>query len=124
MNRIMKALCLILLVASIFTVSVSAAANFSFFFNGSGVNCSAAVKKGNDREIAEVLVSSAGNYTYKYAVGLQAYGRYITNWTNKAGMGGLTIPYSSQPHRSLYLYLHGATVSNSGTSTVKGAWVP
>ena len=103
-------------------VSVSAA-SFKFTFNGSGTDYSNVASKGN-KSFAAVTIGTAPNCTYKYAVAKGVYTGYVTDWKNKTGTGGVDLSYNISMASGTTLRLHGATVSNCGTSTVSGTWTP
>lgn len=104
-------------------VNVSAA-RFTFTFNNSGTDCSTPATKRNSSNSASVSVTTAGNYTYQYAVGRGQYTNYITGWVTKTGKGSFSIGYNSKPGLNDSMYLHGRTVNSSGTSSVSGDWTP
>ena len=123
MRKIKSVFCLTLIVVSMFSAAASAA-SFSFTFTNSGTDYSTLATKGNSRSFATVNVTTAGNYTYKYAVATGQYTGYKTSWNQKTGKGTFDINYTSTPSSGTRLRLHGGTVSSSGTSTVSGTWTP
>lgn len=124
MKKLRSVLCLALILVSVVS-SGALAATFSFFFSNTGTDYSILAEKTNGKSFATVQVTSApSSATYKYAVATGIYTGYKTSWKNKTGTGTFDISYNSKPSDGTDLRLHGATVSNSGTSTVSGAWTP
>lgn len=118
-----KAVILGMITTVLLGVSVSAA-SFSFTFTNSGTDFSGAATKGS-RNFAAVQVTTApSTATYRYAAAKGIYSNYVTDWKNKKGTGGLDLPYKQTLSAQTSLRLHGATVSASGTTTVKGNWTP
>jgi len=118
----MKAIIFGAILTSIIGVTASAA-SFSFYFNQTGVDYSTVGTK--SKSFAAVNVSTApSTATYKYAVAKGVKTNYVTAWKNKKGTGGLDLTYYSSVSNGTSVRLHGATVSASGTSTVKGTWTP
>lgn len=123
MKKLLKILCLSALITCMMAVSVSAA-SFKFTINGSGTACSTPATKLNTSSTASVSVTTAGNYTYQYAIGKAQYSNYITSWVAKTRTGSFNIGYTSKPAKNSSVYLHGRTVSSAGVSTVAGSWTP
>ena len=123
MKKFLKILCVSALITCMMAVNVSAA-RFTFTFNNSGTDCSTPATKRNSSNSASVSVTTAGNYTYQYAVGRGQYTNYITGWVTKTGRGSFSIGYNSKPGVNDSVYLHGRTVNSSGTSSVSGDWTP
>ena len=124
MKKLKSVFCLTLIVVSMLS-AVASAASFSFTFTNTGTKYSTqATTVGNG--FATVYVTTAGNYAYKYAVANGCYTNYLTNWVQKTGKqtAGFDIIYTKAPPATNTLRLHGATVSNSGTSNVSGTWTP
>lgn len=118
----MKAIILGAVLTCIIGVTASAA-SFSFTFNNAGTDYSTAGK--TSKTFAAVQVSTApSTATYKYAVAKGIMKDYVTKWKKKKGTGGLDLPYYDSVANGTSVRLHGATVSASGTTTVKGTWKP
>lgn len=126
MKKFKRICCLALVATTLFSVSAFAAdISFSFTLSpSSGAKYSTLATKGNDYSFSTVTVRGTNGYKFKYAIATGTYTGYKTSWKTKQGNGTFDIPYTSKPSRGTGLRLHGATVTNSGTSTISGTWRP
>lgn len=124
MKKLRTSFVIFLVLIGILSATAFAANDFTFALVTSGSDYSTLAPKQNDKTFATVNVTSANNYRYQYSVATGIRTGYVTGWTNHTGTGEFDINYYNKPSRNTNLRLHGATSEASGTSTIRGTWIP